>query len=50
MELKYPGNYLPEFIEKEGKLFIIAGFDTDEGIKMLYGAVDSNLNPVALGI
>jgi PKD repeat protein len=50
MELKYPGNYLPEFIEKEGKLFIIAGFDTDEGIKMLYGAVDSNLTPVALGI
>jgi hypothetical protein len=48
-ELKYPGNYLPEFIEKDGKLYFVSGYDTEDGIKMLYGAVDISLNPIAIG-
>lgn len=48
-ELKYEGNYLPELLELNGKLFFIAGYDSGDGIKMFYGMADSNLNLIALG-
>ncbi len=48
-EFKYNGNYMPELFEKDGKLFFVAGYDTEAGVKMFYGAVDANLNLKALG-
>jgi hypothetical protein len=49
-ELKYDGNYLPELLEKDGKLFFIAGYDTGDGIKMFYGMADTNLNLLPIGM
>ncbi len=48
-QLKYEGDYLPEFVQKDGKLYFVAGQDTEDGIKMFYGAVDTNLKLVAIG-
>lgn len=48
-ELKYDGNYLPEFLEVDGTMFFAAGYDSDEGVKLFYGAVDSDLNFVIPG-
>ena len=45
-EFKYNGNYCPQLLEKDGKLFFVAGYDTEDGIKTFYGAVDTNLNIV----
>ena len=48
--LKYNGDYLPEIVEFNGALFFIAGYEVDGEIKILYGAMDTdlqlfNLNP-----
>lgn len=48
--LKYNGNYLPEILEKDGKLFFISAYDTEDGIKEFYGAVDQELTLKPLSI
>lgn len=48
-ELKYDGNYLPELLEADGKLFFAAGYDSEAGVKLFYGAVDTDLNFVIPG-
>ncbi len=48
-ELSYNGEYLPELLEINGKLLFIAGYDSNDGIKMFYGMADTNLNLIALG-
>jgi hypothetical protein len=40
---KYNGNYLPRIILFNGNLFFISAYDTEDGIKIFYGAVDQEL-------
>ncbi|NJB72862.1 PKD repeat protein [Saonia flava] len=51
-ELKYNGNYLPEFVQKDGQLFFIAGFDVTENnidlVKLFYASMGNDLNLVNL--
>ena len=56
-KLKYNGNFIPEFLEINNKLFFVAGYRTKESIlnlgelsviKTLYGAVDKELNLISL--
>ncbi len=47
-ELKYNGNYLPEILEVENKLFFIAGYDIEGEVKLFYGSSDKDLNLINL--
>jgi PKD repeat protein len=55
--LRYNGNFMPEFVEKNNTLFFVAGYRTKESIlnvgelsviKIFYGAVDKDLNLIGL--
>lgn len=48
-ELSYVGDYLPDLLEINGKLFFIAGYESNDGVKMLYGMADTSLNLIPLG-
>ncbi|TDQ33416.1 PKD domain-containing protein [Zeaxanthinibacter enoshimensis] len=45
--LQYPGKQVPAFIAKDEKLYMIAKYATPEGEKLLYGALDQELNVIA---
>lgn len=48
-ELSYDGDYLPELLEINGKLYFIAGYESNDGVKMFYGMADTSLNLIPLG-
>jgi len=47
--LNYNGNYLPALLSVDDKLFFVAGYDTEDGVKLFYGAVDADLSLQFLG-
>ena len=57
VKLKYNGNFIPDILEINNKLFFVAGYRTKDTIvnlgelsvvKILYGAVDRDLNLISL--
>ncbi len=47
-QVRYNGNYLPEFVLKDNVLYFIAGYDVENEIKIFYGACDIDLSIIDL--
>ena len=47
-EIQYNGQHLPEILLRDGKLFFVSGYETEDGIKIFYGRADTNLELLPL--